>query len=323
MIKKYYWPALKAQWPWLLSYLLLNALLALLTWIYKLPLTFFLDFIRFSILPLIIIITYQTMQTVKCLQQLAHMVTNKQWQTIKPHNLIAKAYYAAFVKIIRQQQIVQQQSQLQQQQHRDYLETWSHELKTPLTTLTILADNHEQIDSRIVQQQIDQINYQLNLLLNYERLADFHHDLQFKLVNLQQLITRIIKQYATFFINKKITPVITVTKDATLLTDSKWVAFIIGQLLNNAIKYSQPHRQIIINWQNHQLIIKDEGIGIASDELPRIFEPGFTGSNGRKLGDATGMGLYIVKTVCQQLHIKITVSSRLNKGTTFKLTFPK
>lgn len=323
MFKKYYWPAIKSQWPWIISYLILIIFLVFLIWLYKLPTSFFIDFIRFSLLPLILIIIYRIFKIVKCLQQLSQVIIDKQWQNINPHGLIAKAYYTVFIKLIKQQQQIRQQLQQQQQQHHDYLETWSHELKTPLTALMILADNHDKIDSYIVQQQIEWANYQLNLLLNYERLADFHHDLQFKKINLKQTVSQVIKKYATFFINKEITPIININDQVTLLTDSKWISFIIGQLLINAIKYSYAHKKIIISWQHQQLTIKDEGIGITSEELPRIFEPGFTGSNGRHLGDATGMGLYIVKTVCQQLHIKITVSSHLNQGTTFTLIFPK
>ena len=180
MFKKYYWPALKSQWPWLLSYLIIIAFLSLLTWLYKLPVSLLIDFIRFSFLPLILVITYRTVKIVKCLQQLTQVTLDKQWQNITPHGLIAKAYYQVFIKLIKQQQQIRQQLQQQQQQHHDYLETWSHELKTPLTALMILADNHDKIDSHIVQQQIEWANYQLSLLLNYERLADFHHDLQFK-----------------------------------------------------------------------------------------------------------------------------------------------
>lgn len=247
MFKKYYWPAIKAQWPWLLGYVLIMLLVTLLSWIYSVPLAFFIDFVRFSILPVVIVAFYRIFKTKKYLQLLAKVTINGQWQDLKAHNVIAQAYQHAFIQLIQEQQHFRQKIQLQQQQRHDYLETWSHELKTPLTALNVLAENQETIDSNVVHQQVQWANYQLNLLLNYERLADFHHDLQFKTINLKQIITQVLKQYATFFINKKITPTIDIPDDATLLTGGKWLSFIIGQLLINAIKYSQPNKKIIIS----------------------------------------------------------------------------
>lgn len=109
--------------------------------------------------------------------------------------------------------------------------------------------------------------------------------------------------------------------DATVYTDQKALQFIMNQLLINSAKYC-PESKVLMTIQDNVLIYEDDGMGIAKHELPRIFEKGYTGTNGRKLGTSTGMGLYIVANMCKELHIHLEVESEVGRFTRFVLTFP-
>ena len=163
-------------------------------------------------------------------------------------------------------------------------------------------------------------SYQLNLLLNYERMADFNHDLEFRPVDLLALIQAVAQKNMNFFIAKNIGLQIEV-KPVKVVTDPKWLSFIVEQILINAAKYSGANKTVKISYQAGKLEVSDQGIGISASDLPRIFEAGFTGANGRKYGAATGMGLYIVKNMAQKLNIDLKVSSILDQGTVVSLNF--
>lgn len=208
------------------------------------------------------------------------------------------------------------------EQRMDYLTTWSHAIKTPLTALKLLAQNQPQITSKQVSSEVDWALYQLDLLLNYERLADFNADIVVAHVNLERLVNQVAQKNMSFFISQDIALKVTL-RDAVVLSDEKWLMVVIEQLLINASKYSNPHQRVEISFcpQTATLTIKDYGVGILPSDMPRIFERGFTGHNGRMTSKASGMGLYLVKQICDLLHITLQVKSKPNQGCAFLLTF--
>jgi len=235
-------------------------------------------------------------------------------------NLVEQAYGNYLTE--KRQALAESEQQLRTiyKERADYLRIWSHEIKTPLTALALLAQTKDKIPASEVSHQVEAASYQLNLLLNYERMADFNNDLEFKHVELLPLIQKVAQKNMNYFIGKNIGLQIEVKK-GTVLTDEKWLAFILEQLLINAVKYSQANKKITITYQAGKLSIIDQGIGISASDLPRIYEAGFTGANGRKFGAATGMGLYIVKTMADKLNIGLQVDSSLGQGTTVNLIF--
>lgn len=204
----------------------------------------------------------------------------------------------------------------------DYLTVWSHEMKTPLAALKLMADASDAVESSRVQRQVAKAEYQLNLLLNYERLSDFNHDLEFAPVDLLDLLQQVLRDNLTLLTEKDLVLDVDVPH-VCVLTDRKWLAFILGQILTNAGKYSAPHQQVRIGYEDGVLSIADSGIGISSSDLPRIFEKGFTGENGRRSGAATGMGLYIVKRVSEFLKIDVDVESAPGAGTVVRLNMER
>ena len=213
--------------------------------------------------------------------------------------------------------------QLQATQHEqlDHLELFTHEIKNYLTSINAAAENSPTVASTEVKKNIHQANYYLNLLLNDERLAINNHDYDFQWIDIANLINNILQQNSAVFIHKQLIPELTGLDGIKVLTDRKWLHFCIEQLLSNAIKYSFPNSTINISWEMNSLRIADHGCGISMNDLPRIFDNGFTGKNGHQTTAATGMGLYLVKKVTEYLNFKVSISSVQSQGTTAILSF--
>lgn len=199
---------------------------------------------------------------------------------------------------------------------RDRAETfytaWVHQIKTPLAAMGLLLQSGEP-DPALLKGELFAMEKYVDLVLTYQRLGGESTDLVLKACDLDTVIRAAVKEYARLFILKKLTLTFTPT-GRTVLTDEKWLGFVIGQLLGNALKYTNQGG-VSIFAQGDRLIIEDTGMGIPESELPRIFEKSFTGENGRRLERATGLGLYLCKRTCDLLGHGITAESKVGKGT--------
>lgn len=290
-----------------------------LCWLYRIPTNVVGNLLRFTWIPLAIVVSYRIITQYLVIKDL-NQALEQHLLPREPRQILLKPYWHALVKIKQQQDKQQRQAGQRMTQKQDYLMLWSHEIKLPLTALQLLAENNDVVASDELQQQVQLITNQMDLLLNYERLEDFHHDLDFNWQFPKEIVTPIIKDYSIFFINKNLTPRLKFDQ-TQILTDKKWLGFILRQLIFNALKYSNASSTIDITWQQNQLSVIDHGVGISASDLPRVFEPGFTGENGRQQQAATGMGLYMAHQVTDLLGEKLTISSRRNSGTTVTLTF--
>lgn len=317
-MNKYYFKLFcRSIFPTTIGYIILIGLIGLLAILYNLPTVFWGDTIRFS-LPIFIIWLIWT----GAIQfyRLRHL-TISQLDHFSPANITE----GRLIELLQKERSknIQNIRQLQAVQHEqlDHLELFAHEIKNYLTSLTAAAENSPTVTSEEVKKNTYQANYYLNLLLNDERLAINNHDYDFQWVNIAQLVNAILQQNSAIFINKQLIPELQNLTGVTILTDRKWLRFCIEQLLSNAIKYSAPNSTIDISWEIDSLRITDYGCGIPTTDLPRIFENGFTGENGHQITAATGMGLYLVKKVTQQLNFQVSVSSIQGRGTTAILSF--
>lgn len=154
--------------------------------------------------------------------------------------------------------------------------------------------------------------------MTYVRVRDLSSDLMFEEVSLDNLIRRVVKKYASIFIGRKIGIDFQET-GRTVATDEKWMSIVLGQILGNSLKYTPQEGMISIWMEGDKLRIRDTGIGIRSQDLPRVFEKGFTGENGRKYSKSTGQGLYICKTIADKLSYGLEITSQEGKGTTVTL----
>ena len=210
------------------------------------------------------------------------------------------------------------QELLTQKEREDYIRLWSHEIKTPLTRMKLMLDDDYQNSNNKLQKQVEIIQSQLDLLLTYERIKSFNSDIHFKEVNLREECNHCLKNLMEMAIDKNLT-VQNNLPSVTYLTDEKWLKIVIEQLLMNAIKYSNDNGQIKIELQKNVLKISDNGIGICAEDLPEIFKAGYIGKNTRQNENASGLGLYLVKQICQKINIGIDIQSVENYGTTVNL----
>ena len=203
----------------------------------------------------------------------------------------------------------------------DYYSMWVHQIKTPIAAMNFLLDN-EEVDQKILQQELFKIERYVEMILTYIRLDSISSDYVITKINLDEVVKDSVKKYATIFINKKI-KLNYVSHETMVISDKKWLSFAFEQILGNSVKYSSMNGEITIETSENKLVIEDKGIGIKEEDLPRIFEKGFTGFNGRYEKKSSGLGLYLCKKTLDKLGHHIEISSTVGKGTRVEITFPK
>ncbi|WP_391118462.1 sensor histidine kinase [Psychrobacillus sp. L3] len=212
-------------------------------------------------------------------------------------------------------------------EENDHILSWIHEVKTPLTSMKLLIDT---IENGQMQKKLEfewlRIHLLLDQQLHHTRLPSMEKDYMIGPVNIQRIVHLEIKELQAWCMQKEIGFEINLLH-VEVLTDQKWLSFIIRQILSNAVKYSNENCDIHIFSQKdemgHTLLhIHDCGIGVTQADLPRIFEKSFTGTIGREKASSTGMGLYLAKNAADKLGIEIFVDSKVNIGSTFSIKFP-
>lgn len=204
------------------------------------------------------------------------------------------------------------------QELMEYYTVWVHQIKTPITSMRLSLEKEDTALSRKLSSDLFQIEQYVEMVLVYLRLDASTTDYVFKEYALSGIIEQSIAKFASEFIDRRIhlsyTP-----PDVTVVTDDKWLCFVIEQLLSNALKYTREGEISIYPREPKTLCIADTGIGIAPGDLPRVFEKGYTGCNGRTDKRASGIGLYLCRRVCKALGIEIRITSEPQKGTTVRL----
>ena len=201
----------------------------------------------------------------------------------------------------------------------DFYTLWIHNVKTPISGIgLILQDsNFNQKDDLVLE--LFKIERYTEMVLNFARLSSINNDLNLNKYNLETIIKSVVKKYALLFIKKNISLVMS-DLDKNIVTDEKWFGLVIEQILSNSIKYTPNNKKIKIYTINSSLVIEDQGIGILKEDLPKLFEKGFTGFNGRLNNTSSGLGLYMSKKILDKLNQKIYVDSS-SEGTTVKISY--
>lgn len=215
-----------------------------------------------------------------------------------------------------------------QDEYKEYIELWIHEVKIPIATSKLIIENNRNSITSSIDEEIDKIDEYIEQALFYARSNSVEKDYIIRKINLREVVNTVIKKNKKQFISLKIKLDVKDIK-REIYVDSKWVIFILNQIMSNSIKYlDKEEKNITIyseeNKENVVLYIKDNGLGIKESEVSRVFEKGFTGSNGRKnLKKSTGMGLYLSKKLCDKLGLAVSLTSSEGIGTTVKIIFPK
>lgn len=206
------------------------------------------------------------------------------------------------------------QSQIKQKESIEYYTTWVHQIKTPISAMRLFLQTEDTEQNALLLTELFRIEQYVEMVLCYFRTDSSSSDFVFKEYSLDSIIRQAIRKYAPQFVRKRIRLIYDGTTER-IVTDEKWLLFVIEQILSNAIKYTTKG-SVTIAVNEGIISISDTGIGIAEEDLPRIFEKGFTGYNGRADKKSTGLGLYLCKRITDKLSNEISVKSEIGKGTT-------
>lgn len=236
----------------------------------------------------------------------------------RPLNQMEEDYQEILADLLRENREILTQWQTQRSDSIDYYTTWVHQIKTPISAMRMMLQAQDTSENRQLLLELFRIEQYVEMVLSYFRLDSSSSDFVFREYPLDPIIRQAIRKYAPQFVGKRIQLIYEPT-DQSVLTDEKWLQFILEQLLSNAIKYT-PKGTITIRVDAEKTLrITDTGIGIAPEDLPRVFEKGFTGYNGRADKKSTGLGLYLCKQAAQKLSHRIEIDSRVGVGTTVSL----
>lgn len=195
----------------------------------------------------------------------------------------------------------------------DYYAMWAHQIKTPIAAMRLLLQSSDAADKSAISAELFRIEQYVDMVLSYQRLGSDTVDLVLRSTELDDVVKGCVRKFAGLFIMKKL-PLELSETHLKVLTDEKWLAFVIGQLLSNALKYTKSG-QIRIYAEGRSLVIEDSGTGIAAEDIPRLGERGFTGYNGRAEKGSTGLGLYLSRRVCAKLGHSLRFESEPGRGT--------
>ncbi|MET3643449.1 sensor histidine kinase [Streptococcus gallinaceus] len=205
-----------------------------------------------------------------------------------------------------------------QEDLQDYYTMWAHQMKVPIAASQLLigdldASQHKQE----LSQELLKIEQYTGLVLNYLRLQSFHDDLVFRKENLADLVNQTVKKFSIFFIQQRIRLELG-DLEQEIVTDKRWFGLLLEQFLSNALKYTKTGT-ISILLDEGDLVIRDTGIGIAKEDLERVFERGFSGYNGRITQQSSGLGLYLSRKIAQELDFSLKLTSEVGKGTEVRI----
>ncbi|MCZ0068206.1 sensor histidine kinase [Bacillus sonorensis] len=208
-----------------------------------------------------------------------------------------------------------------------YMNQWVHQVKTPLSVINLIIQEEDEPIFKQIKKEVQQIEFGLETLLYSSRLDLFERDFKIEAVSLGELLNSLIQHYKRYFIQHRVYPNKHVpAEDAVIYTDRKWLRFAIGQVITNAVKYSAGKSDridmtIVRQGERIVLEIKDYGVGIPAQDLKRVFEPYYTGENGRRFPQSTGIGLYLVKEISEKLDHDVRITSEAGTGTTVQFSF--
>jgi signal transduction histidine kinase len=236
------------------------------------------------------------------------------------YDLIERDYQDIIHLMEQQYDSIQQQQDKSQKNMMDYYSMWVHQIKIPISVMDLLLQTGDDLDQEQLRQELFKIKQYVEMVLCYLRMETMNQDLLLKEYPLEEMVKKAIRKYASMFIHKKLTMKLE-ELPGKVLTDEKWLLFVLEQVLSNAIKYTKsggihiymdPERDMT-------LVIEDTGIGIRREDIPRVFERGFTGYNGRLNQSSTGIGLYLCKEILQRLSHSIAMESEVGKGTRVRI----
>ena len=245
----------------------------------------------------------------------------RDWKCLpEAHSLAEEDYHTIISSLVEGMERLTADCNTRRQDQLDYYTSWVHQIKTPIAVMKLKLSG-DSPENRLLLAELLRIEQYADMALQYIRLSGESNDLVIREYSLDELIRESVRKYAPLFLEKKLrldySPV-----EETVVTDKKWFGCILEQLLSNAVKYT-PSGRVSIGMKDGWLFISDTGTGIAPEDLPRIFERGYTGLNGRIGQNSSGLGLYLAKKAADLLAISLKVESKVGEGSRFMLDVRK
>ncbi|MGT2771313.1 sensor histidine kinase [Streptococcus marimammalium] len=300
---------LKEYFVWFTLYLLIVVTFLITFFLYRLPIDYFITSLLFIGTLLIIISIWQFSNYYQKRKELSTNILLEKDSLL--NSPLEKAFLKHYFTLEKEQFEILSQYRQREKDLQNLIKMWSHQMKVPLSAISLMTQTNQLKPQDINRQLLSLDNY-VDTLINY--LKFYHHqtDFRFERIHLKEVVIEIVKKYRLLFLHKDID--IEIIGDWEIKSDRKWLTFAVTQLIDNALKYTKKGGKITIKMAN-SLIIEDTGIGILKEDIPRLFEEGFTGYNGRKYQKATGLGLYMTKRILDDLKINIAIISVIDKGT--------
>ncbi|MEG0615419.1 MAG: sensor histidine kinase [Oscillospiraceae bacterium] len=256
----------------------------------------------------------------KILQNLQNHITISLDELPEENNLLQSDYNFLLKILFESRNKIESNNALKLSEMTDYYTMWAHQIKTPIAAMRLLLQTDETLENAELSEQLFKIEQYVEMVLQYLRMDSLSADLVVKKYSLEKIVKQAVRKYAKSFIRKKIS----LDLDELLcevLTDEKWLELVIEQVISNALKYTNEGKISIFldKVSPKTLVISDTGIGVAPEDLPRVFEKGFTGFNGHIDKKSTGIGLYLCQKIMKKLSHKIEITSEKGKGTTVRL----
>lgn len=236
---------------------------------------------------------------------------------IQSDNLIEEDYLNIIKELNKENKKLKTKLDLEKSEMIDYYTLWVHQVKNPIAGINLILQNSDSKDKDDLLEEVFKVEEYVKMVLGYLRFTDGESDLIIKEEDLNKILKESIKKYSKLFIRKKI-KLSYIESNIKIITDEKWLSFAVEQIISNSLKYTKQGN-ISIYVKENVVCIEDTGVGIKEEDLPRIFEKGFTGYNGRMEKKSTGIGLYLTKNIIQKLGYKLEIESKINEGTKVKI----
>lgn len=229
-------------------------------------------------------------------------------------------------RITKEKRQLEEETLQRQKDLEDYFLLWMHQMKTPITAASLLLESDSMsCDSNAIRikSRLMEINGYANMAMSYLKLMQDSNDMDLTRVKLKPLVTEILKRYSLLFVENDDRIEIDIPRSAYVLSDARSLSVLVEQLISNAVKYTRGGK-ILIRYDlgKKALRVEDTGAGIPAQDLPKIFDRGYSGFNGRATDKSSGLGLFLVDTIARKLSLKIAVESKVGEGSCFTVLFP-
>ena len=238
----------------------------------------------------------------------------------EPQSITDGDYNELILLLGEEQRLASQRAESDYRDMIDYYTVWAHQIKTPIAAMKLSLQSEDSPEARRLRSELGRIERYVGMVMTYLRLDSDSTDLVIRSVDLDTVVRTAVKQFAGDFIVRRVALDLKET-GMTVVTDEKWLGFVLEQVLSNAIKYTGSGTVSVYAEGPGTLCIRDTGIGIAPEDLPRIFENGYTGINGRLERSASGIGLYLCRRICEKLGHGISAESEPGVGTVIRISF--